>query len=321
MRTALLLFSFFLFTNFAQAQNDAAAQAAQASQQAAMQAMQASQQATQQAAQDSMRANQEASDRMTRQVMQNLNDASQNTAPVVGFTAKPKISVKPGTQKGPITVKLSDSTRGAIMYYTTNGWTPTAESHRYVGPITIDSSTNLQAIAIAPYHLRSLVASAAYTFPNSASTSDLEQSSAPAPPNPNCIPVRMVFAQDVSSKTAEIGDKVLLTLADDLTLNGAIIAHKGDSATVTVTQVEKTGAGGAPGEIDFQADPLHTSLGLLNLRGAATLEGQANLPNAAVLIPVVGDFTIFRHGKDANIKTGTPFTAYLVPPTLDAASQ
>jgi hypothetical protein len=267
-----------------------------------------------------MRANQEASDQMTRQVMQNLNDTSQNTAPVIGFTAKPKISVKPGTQKGPITVKLSDSTRGAIMYYTTNGWTPTAASRRYVGPITIDSTTNLQAVAIAPYHLRSLVASAVYTFPYSASASDSEQASAPAPPNPNCIPVHMVFAQDVSSKTAEIGDKVLLTLADDLALNGAIVAHKGDSATVTVTQVEKTGAGGAPGEIDFQADPLHTSLGLLNLRGAATLEGQANLPNATALIPVVGPFTLFRHGKDADIKTGTPFTAYLVPPTLDAAS-
>lgn len=268
--------------------------------------------------QDAMRANQEASDQMTRQVMQNLNDASQNAGPVIGITAKPKISVKPGPKDAPITVKLSDSTRGAIMYYTTNGWTPTAASHRYVGPITIESTTNLQVVAIAPYHIRSLVVSAVYTFPNLPASA--EQASAAAPSNPNCIPVHMVFAQDVTSKTAEIGDKVLLTLAEDLTLDGAIIAHKGDSATVTVTQVEKTGVGGAPGEIDFQADPLHTSLGLLTLRGAATLEGQANLPNAAVLIPVVGDFTLFRHGKDANIKTGTPFTAYLVPPTLDAAS-
>ena len=105
-------------------------------------------------------------------------------------------------------------------------------------------------------------------------------------------------------------------LADDLTVNGAIIAHKGDSATVTVTQVEKTGAGGAPGEIDFQVDPLHTSLGLLTLRGAATLEGQASPPNAAVLIPVVGPLALFHHGKDADIKSGTPFTAYLFPPPL-----
>jgi hypothetical protein len=293
MRTALFLFSFLLFLSAAPAQ-DPATQATQAT----MQAMQASQQA---------------SDQMTQQMM----NASSTTGPVVGFTAKPKISIKPGTQKSPITVKLSDSTRGAIMYYTTDGWTPTAASHRYIGPITIDSTTNLQVVAIAPYYVRSMVASAVYTFPNSATPP--EQGSSSTSANPACIPVHLVFAQDVTSKTAEIGDKVLLTLADDLTVNDAVIAHKGDSATVTVTQVEKTGAGGAPGEIDFQVDPLHTSLGLVTLRGAATLEGQASPPNAAVLIPVVGPLALFHHGKDADIKSGTPFTAYLIPPDLAAA--
>jgi len=313
MRTALVLFSFLVFSSFTQAQDDAAAQAAQAAQQASVQAMQASQQAMQ----DAMRANQQASDQMTQQMMNNLDEATRNAqaAPVIGFTAKPKISVKPGGHDSPITVKLSDSTRGAIMYYTTNGWTPTISSHRYIGPITIASTTNLQAIAIAPYHVRSLVASAVYTFPNSA-----QQASAAPSQNPDCIPVHLAFAQDVSSKTAEIGDKVLLTLAEDLSVNGVVIAHQGDSATVTITQVEKTGAGGAPGELDFQIDPLHTSLGLLNLRGAATLEGQASLPNATALIPVVGPFTLFRHGKDADIKTGTPFTADLTPPTLNVAA-
>src|ERR1700722_11237166 len=131
MRTALFLFFLLIFSGFVQAE-DAAAKTAQ---QAPMQAMQASQQAMQ----DAMRANQQDSDQMTQQLMNNLSEASHNadTGPVIGFTAKPKISVKPGTHDAPLTVKLSDSTRGAIMYYTTNGWTPTVASHRYVGPITI----------------------------------------------------------------------------------------------------------------------------------------------------------------------------------------
>src|SRR5882724_3770831 len=299
MRTALVLFSFLVFSSFTQAQDDAAAQAAQAAQQASVQAMQASQQAMQ----DAMRANQQASDQMTQQMMNNLDEATRNAqaAPVIGFTAKPKISVKPGGHDSPITVKLSDSTRGAIMYYTTNGWTPTISSHRYIGPITIASTTNLQAIAIAPYHVRSLVASAVYTFPNSA-----QQASAAPSQNPDCIPVHLAFAQDVSSKTAEIGDKVLLTLAEDLSVNGVVIAHQGDSATVTITQVEKTGAGGAPGELNFQIDPLHTSLGLLNLRGAATLEGQASLANATALIPVAGRFTFSATAKTPTSKPEHP---------------
>ena len=307
MRFALLLFPAFLISGFAQAQDPATAAAAQASQQAI--------QASQQAVQDAQRATQAASDQMTQQMMN--NSATTNTGPVIGFTAKPKISVKAGPQKSPITIKLSDSTRGAIMYYTTDGWTPTVASHRYVGPITIDSTTNFQAVAIAPYFARSLVASALYTFP--AAATSVEQPSSTEPPNPYCVPVHLVFAQDVSSKTAEIGDKILLTLADALTVNGSVIAPKGASATITVIQVMKTGAGGAPGEVDFQADPLHTTLGLVNLRGAASLEGEIKLPNATALIPVVGPFTLFRHGKDADIKTGTPFTAYLDTTTLSAA--
>lgn len=307
MRSATLLFSAFLLSGFLQAQDPATEAAAQASQQAI--------QASQQAMQDAMRATQAASDQMTQQMLN--NSATTNTGPVIGLTAKPKISIKPGPQKSPITIKLSDSTRGAIMYYTTDGWTPTDASHRYLGPIAIDSTTNFQAVAIAPYHARSLVASALYTFP--APATSVDQASSAVPPNPACVPVQLLFAQDVSSKTAEIGDKILLTLADDLTVNGSVIARKGASATVTVIQVMKTGAGGAPGEVDFQADPLHTTLGLVNLRGAASLEGEIKLPNATVLIPVVGPFTLFRHGKDADIKSGTLFTAYLdTTPLTDA---
>jgi Flp pilus assembly protein TadG len=317
MRTAFVLFSLLLFSTISQAQSAAAAaQAAQAAQQAA----QAAQQANDKAIADMQHAMDQAT-LANQQAMANLNNAanaaSVSTGPLIGLTAKPKISVKSGAQKSPITIKLSDSTRGAIMYYTTDGWTPTADSHRYVGPITIDSTTHFQAVAIAPYFARSLVASALYTFPNSPLPS--QQALDQIPDNPACIPVRFVFAQDVSSKTAEIGDKVLLTLAEDLTVDGAVIAPKGAKATVTVIQVEKTGAGGAPGELDFQADPLHTTLGLVYLRGAATLEGQTKLPTAAMLIPVVGPFTIFRHGTHAEIKTGTPFTAYLDTTTLTAA--
>ncbi|HEY1423351.1 MAG TPA: chitobiase/beta-hexosaminidase C-terminal domain-containing protein [Candidatus Acidoferrum sp.] len=315
MRTAFVLFSLLLFSTISQAQSAAAAQAAQAAQQAA----QAAQQANDKAIADMQHAMDQAT-LANQQAMANLNNAantaSVSTGPLIGLTAKPKISVKPGPQKSLITIKLSVSTRGAIMYYTTNGWTPTAASHRYVGPISIDSTTNFQAVAIAPYHARSLVASAVYTFPAAGSSAD--QVSDTVPPNPACVPVQLLFAQDVSSRTAEIGDKVLLTLADDLTVSGAVIAPKGASATVTVIQVMKTGAGGAPGEIDFQADPLPTTLGLVNLRGAAALEGEIKLPNAAVLIPVVGPLTLFRHGKDADIKSGTPFTAYLDTTTLTA---
>jgi hypothetical protein len=296
-----------------QAQTDPGAQAAQAAQQATQQAIQANQQAIA----DMQRASDQAA-LANQQAIANLNNAAQNSAPVVAMTMPPKISLKGGTYTKPITVKFSDRSRGAVMYYTTDGWTPTTASARYLGPITIDSNTTLRVIAVSPYSVRSQVTSAVYTFPASAVSS-----TTPAPENSDSstgsVPVRLLFAKDVNSKTAEIGDKIPMTLADDLVVNGAVVAHKGAAASVTIIQVDKTGAGGAPGNLEFQAEPLQTSVGPLKLRGSASLEGQPHLPNAAFLIPVVGPFTLFRHGEDANIKSGTSFTAYLDSTALTPA--
>src|ERR1700726_4374526 len=146
MRTYLTLLTLILAASFVVAQ-DPGMQAAQ----------QASQQATQMATQAAQQANQTA--------MQAAQQAAQNT-PVCYrcFAGKPKFSVKPGAYSKAVTLKLKDSTRGAVSYYTMDGWTPTAESTRYTGPITIDSTTTLQAIAISPYGGRSRVATAVYTL-------------------------------------------------------------------------------------------------------------------------------------------------------------
>ena len=114
--------------------------------------------------QASQRATQQAMD-ASRQAAQSAQIAMQNTTlPPVGpsLTATPKFSLKQGAFSAPVTVKIQDRTRGAIIYYTTDGWTPTINSPRYKGPITIDSNARIQAIAIAPYALRSWVATARY---------------------------------------------------------------------------------------------------------------------------------------------------------------
>jgi len=90
-----------------------------------------------------------------------------------------------------------------------------------------------------------------------------------------------------------------------------VLVPKGSLAVATVTQVDKTGAGGAPGNIVFQVDSMDANGNLVKLWGSETLEGQPKPPNAALLVPYVGLFTLFRHGKDAEIKPGTPVTAYV----------
>ena len=310
MRTLLVILVMALSARVAQAQD-----AAQAAQQAAMQASQQAMQASQLATQQAMEASQQAA--------QSAQIAMQNTTPPpVGpsLTATPKFSVKQGAFSAPVTVRIQDRSRGAIIYYTTDGWTPTISSTRYKGPITIDSNTTIQAIAIAPYALRSWVATAQYAIasPKAALSASAVSSGAQVAPSlaadgkfvlPKGTPVRLVFASEVNSSTATVGDKISLKLADDIKVGTEIVAKKGSAASGTVIQVDRAGAGGLPGQVDFEVNALDANGTTVKLLGSATKEGQAKPPNAAILIPVVGPFTLFKHGTDAEIMPGATFTA------------
>jgi hypothetical protein len=326
MRILLIVLILALSAFYAQAQDDATQQA----QQAMQQTMQMNQQATDQIAQQ--QAQMAASAQAAQQQMNDNVDAAQRNsettlaAPL--FASKPKFSLKQGKYSTPETVKITDSTRGATIYYTTDGWTPTTSSPRYRGPVAVDSTITLQAIAVAPYFQRSLVASAQYTFdtpaPPSTVAQNLPPSSIPSAPakhkSRQSIPVPLVFASSVSSKTASVGDKIQLTLADDLKVGDKTLAAKGSSATAIVIAVDKTGLGGAPGVLTFEAETLSANGNLINLSGSATKEGEAKPPNAARFIPYAGFFTVLKHGTDAVINQGATFTAFIPANTSVAAA-
>ncbi len=79
-------------------------------------------------------------------------------------TQTPAFSVAAGTYTAVQTVKITDSTLGAKIYYTIDGSTPTASSTLYKSPITVSSTETLNAIAVATGYAPSTVASAAYTI-------------------------------------------------------------------------------------------------------------------------------------------------------------
>jgi cyclophilin family peptidyl-prolyl cis-trans isomerase len=84
--------------------------------------------------------------------------AAANTTPA----AKPVFSLAAGTYAGAQSVTLTDATAGFVIHYTTNGAQPTAASARYVAPIAVAASETIKAIAVAPGHASSAVASATY---------------------------------------------------------------------------------------------------------------------------------------------------------------
>ena len=79
--------------------------------------------------------------------------------------ATPTFSPAGGTFVAAQTVTISDSTSGAAIYYTTDGvTTPTTNSTRYSGPISVGSTETIQAIAAAADYTSSALASATYTI-------------------------------------------------------------------------------------------------------------------------------------------------------------
>ena len=76
----------------------------------------------------------------------------------------PTFSLAEGNYNSIQTVSISDATAGAIIYFTTDGTTPTTSSTKYTGVITISSTQTLEAIAIANEYVASAVASATYTI-------------------------------------------------------------------------------------------------------------------------------------------------------------
>lgn len=283
------------------------------------------QQASQQAIQDAQLATQQAM-QASQQAAQSAQIAMQDTTtprPGPSYTATPKFSLKQGAFSAPVTVKIQDASRGAIIYYTTDGWTPTTDSTRYKGPIAIESNTTIQAIAIAPYSRRSWVATAQYAIKAPAAPSSAASASPVSPLKPIApalsadgkplllkgTPVRLVFASAVNSRTASVGDKISLTLADDMKVGSEIVAKKGSSASATVIQVDKARIGGLPGEVVFEVNSLDANGTAIKLLGSAAKEGRAKPPNAAILIPVAGLFTVLQHGTDAEIRPGATFTA------------
>jgi hypothetical protein len=278
-------------------------------QDAGMMAAQQAQMANQQAMQDAQMANQQA--------MQ-ASQAVSGTPIVYGacLLPRPTFSVKPGSYSGSIQVRLKDKGRNTTIYYTTDGWSPTVNSKVYDGPITLDHTTQLKAMANADYGCRSATSAADYKFP----------AAKPEPPAPVVVPVDtvakgteipLVFETQVDSATAEVGDKVKLGVAVPVTLAGQNVPADKMKAEGTVTQVDRKAFAGQAGDITVRIDWLSIDGVRIPLQRVVTTQGQDHYGRvlATIFIPVVGVAGLAQHGKDVTIEPGTSVVATVAATT------
>jgi hypothetical protein len=122
--------------------------------------------------------------------------------------------------------------------------------------------------------------------------------------------VHLKFAQSVSSKTSADGDSVSLILDEDLKLGDVVIAKAGSKAVGTITHAKRAGMIGKAGELNMRLEYIILPDGRLHIRGSKGKEGEGKEGTAIALTVLFGPIGLIKHGKEVEIKEGTPLPAY-----------
>lgn len=219
--------------------------------------------------------------------------------------------VTPNTQ-----VTLSSPNPNATIYFTSDGWTPTEASKRYIGPITITASTRLQAFAKEPQKLPSPVVAATY---------EVTKPGAPPPTSVSAFgkilvkgtELRLVTCSRVSSDTAKVGDRVPLLLDQDLMVGGDVVAPRGMSVDAEITKVEQAGSGGKSGMLVFNLRSFDARGISVRLSGVFTLiapdiAGQLQKISNPSMVHIAEPLPV---GNQAEIVPGMALTAAVATDT------
>ena len=131
--------------------------------------------------------------------------------------------------------------------------------------------------------------------------------------------VKLKFAQDLSSKTAADDDPVNLVLDEDLKVGEVTVCKAGAKAVGTITHAKKAGMMGKGGELNLRLEYLLMGDTRMILRGTKGKEGEGKVGAAVALTVIFGPSGLIKHGKNVEVKQGTPLLAYVdqdftVPP-------
>lgn len=124
--------------------------------------------------------------------------------------------------------------------------------------------------------------------------------------------IHLRLTQDVSSKTAKIGDPVTMELTDDIRVGDVVVARAGSRAMGEVLWVQKAARMGQPGELQIRMDYLKIGNRKIRLRGSQKKEaGSGSQVGVVAADFFAGPVMIFKHGKEMVMQQGLVIKAYL----------
>jgi hypothetical protein len=173
----------------------------------------------------------------------------------------------------------------------------------------------ISMFSLAAVYAPEMAAQQATQITSSPSTSDQAAPATPAEPAKVMLKegaeVNLKLAQALSSKTAAVGDSVEMVLDQDLIVNTFLVAKKGSRAVATVSNAKKAGMVGKGGELNLRLEYLKAGDTKVKLRGAQGKNGDSKTGATVGLVLAFGVLGFMKHGKQAEVKEGTPVKAYV----------
>ena len=127
-------------------------------------------------------------------------------------------------------------------------------------------------------------------------------------------PVSLAFVAPLNSTTAAMGDRVSFVLADDIRVDGALVAKAGCTASGEITDVKRAALAGRSGEITLRLDGLMVGDRTVKLRGSKERTGNSDVQykNPYHLKWPMG---LLRTGDNVRINQGTLLPVFVAEDT------
>lgn len=131
-------------------------------------------------------------------------------------------------------------------------------------------------------------------------------------PEGAAIKVTLMQRLDSGDKGLEVGDKIRLQATNDVVVGGKVIIDKYAEAEGHLIKKEHSRWLGRKGKIDFAIDWIKAVDGTkVPLRSNAKAGGKSHVAGMVAVTALVSPIGLFMRGKNAVIKKGTEFTAYV----------
>lgn len=138
---------------------------------------------------------------------------------------------------------------------------------------------------------------------------------------PDGTAVRLRFAESIRSRTAIEGDFVPLVLAEDLVVNGRVVAPSGSPAVGTVSSGRKAEMMGQCGHLNIRAEYIKVGSQRVRVIGKQAVSGEEKVGTSIVLTVLFGPIGLIKRGRDVEIPKGSLMNAYVNAPGRISAKQ